>query len=114
MKRQKQIWITALGCLLAAAMIAAQLFVLTPVIEEEKNVASTEQTSDQEETQTIAIASFSIPTPIHVEMKLDSHVLFEILFQNKKEQPPAISETVVSAQKLLVTLFRVIISPNAP
>lgn len=114
MKKQKQIWITALGCLLAAAMIAAQLCVFSPRVQSEKQADATEQTSDTETTQTIAIASFSIPSPIHVEIKLDSHVLFEILFENKQEQPSAVSETVVSGHKLLVTLFRVIISPNAP
>jgi hypothetical protein len=114
MKKQKQIWITALGCLLAAAMIAAQLFVFSPTFENEKQIEATEQSSDNETTQTIAIASFSIPSPIHVEIKLDSHVLFEILFEDKQEQPSAISETLVSGHKLLVTLFRVIISPNAP
>ena len=116
MKKQKQIWITALGCLLAICIISAQLFIFTTKVDGD-DVVKTEQSSADtgtDEKQTIGIASFSIPSPIHVEIRLDSHVLFEILFENKAEQPSATSEVSHSSQKFLVTLFRVIISPNAP
>lgn len=116
MQNKKQIVITVVGCLLAAVIVCSQLFAYSSSIEN-KNLTKSEQTDDSQEQNgeaTIVIASYSIPSPVHVQMNLDPHLLFEILFEDDVEtKTPAIESSSVS-QKFLVTLFRVIISPNAP
>jgi hypothetical protein len=117
MQSKKQIWITIVGCVLAAVIICAQLFAYYSPSFQSKSLTKTEQKENsKEENQEakIVIASYSIPSPVHVQMNLDPHLLFEILFEDDAETKiPALESSSVS-QKFLVTLFRVIISPNAP
>jgi hypothetical protein len=116
MQNKKQIWITIVGCLLAAVIVCTQLFAYCSPSFNDQSVVKTEQTADthEQDEARIVIASFSLPSPVHVQMNLDPHLLFEILFEDDVEtRTPAIESASVS-QKFLVTLFRVIISPNAP
>jgi hypothetical protein len=61
----------------------------------------------------MSMASFSLPSPVNVQINLDPHCLFEIVFENVKAEVPHTSLPSIE-EKLLITLFRVIIAPNAP
>lgn len=104
-----------LGCLLAIAMVCSQFFGLACThAENKKNAVKTEQsenTSDQ--ASYISLPSFSLPSPVHVEINLDSHCLFEIIYEDKQECGTSLDAPNFTT-KLFSTLFRVIISPNAP
>jgi hypothetical protein len=114
-KEHKQLIITSLGCLLAVVMICAQLFIYLNHATPGKQITKTEQqSSGDEKTETIVMGSYSLPSPIHVQLNLDPHVLFTIIFEDECEKETPAAETSSVSQKLLVTLFRVIISPNAP
>ena len=105
------------GCVLAAIIICSQLFAYYSPSFQNKSVVKTEQqenSEDEKQEAKIVIASFSIPSPVHVQMNLDPHLLFEILFEDDAEAKTPAIESSSFSQKLLVTLFRVIISPNAP
>jgi hypothetical protein len=117
MQSKKQILITIVGCVLAAVIICSQLFAYYSPSFQNKSLVKTEQKEDSKEEKQeakIVIASFSLPSPVHVQMNLDPHLLFEILFEDDAETKTPAIESSSFSQKLLVTLFRVIISPNAP
>jgi hypothetical protein len=106
------VWI---GSLLAMAIVCAQLFHFQIIDDTSGAEASaTHEESDRptEEIQ-ISLPSFSLPSPVNIQVSLDSYCLFEILFE-EHELKMSSTETPRLPQKLLVTLFRVIISPNAP
>jgi hypothetical protein len=102
-----------LGCLLVVVIACSQFFSLANTPDDSKKLVATEQTEDTDDQAYISLPSFSLPSPIHVQINLDSHCLFEILFEDKQTSG---TSTHVSCftQKLFATLFRVIISPNAP
>jgi flagellar basal body-associated protein FliL len=113
---QKQRIVTALGSLLAVLMICVQLFVSQAgKVADNTSESETEQSAPSERSQeAMILASYSLPAPIHVPLNFDAHVLFEILYQNEDEQDAPEVEVLSHPSKLLVTLFQVIISPNAP
>ena len=117
MQSKKQIWITIVGCILATVIICAQLLAYYSPSFQNKSVVKTDQKENSKEEKQearIVIASFSIPSPVHVQLNLDPHLLFEIVFEDDAETKTPAIESSSFSQKLLVTLFRVIISPNAP
>jgi hypothetical protein len=111
-KRTRYLTMT-FGCLLVIVIVCAQFFSQAHAQQQVKKSVTAEQTDDTSGEVCISLPSFSLPTPIHVQINLDSHCLFEILFEDIRDSG---SSTPVSesAQKLFVTLFQVIISPNAP
>lgn len=114
MKRNLRYITIIFGCLLAAVIVCSQVYSAGSKI-----VVSTEQSSDDSSTTdesqkaSFSMATFSLPAPVSVQINLDPHCLFEIVFENVKEEAPHMSLPSVD-EKLMVTLFRVIISPNAP
>ena len=102
------------GCLLAVVIVCSQVYSASS-----KFIVSTEETSqdssttDESQEASFTMATFSLPAPVNVQINLDPHCLFEIVFENVKEEVPHMSLPSVD-EKLMVTLFRVIISPNAP
>lgn len=102
-----------LGSILALAITFSQY--LTPEYFSGDGKVKTEQTdtSGGEKAVYVSLPSFSIPAPINVQGSLDAYFLFEILFEND------VDENYVEAEESYVdrffqTMFRVIISPNAP
>ena len=113
MKRNLRYITIFVGCLLAVVIVCSQVY-----SAHAKHSVTTEQSSDDdcsdESAQTsFSVASFSLPAPVSVQINLDPHCLFEIVFENVKEEVPHMNLPSVE-EKLMVTLFRVIISPNAP
>jgi hypothetical protein len=112
MKRNIRLLTVFVGCLLAMVIVCSQVYV-----GQSKVSVSTEQGDDSlpndSNSASISMASFSLPAPVSVQINLDPHCLFEILFEHVKEEVPHTSLPSVE-EKLMVTLFRVIIAPNAP
>jgi hypothetical protein len=99
-----------LGCLLVIVIGSSQ-FLGTQNLQESKAV-KTEQQSEADHASFISLPSFSLPSPVHVQINLDFHCLFEIVFQRSEQQDRPLE--IPSFGQFFVTLFRVIISPNAP
>jgi hypothetical protein len=102
-----------LGCLLVVVIISSQFFSLASTPHDLKKAVAAEQTEDTDDKAYISLPSFSLPSPVHVQINLDSHCLFEILFEDKQTSGTS-THVLDYTQKFFATLFRVIISPNAP
>jgi hypothetical protein len=103
------------GSLLALAIVCSQLFNFNTNISSKKEVKTEqkENSGHSGEETLISLPSFSLPTPVHVQSGLDSYCLFEIVYE-KHHKVATISQAPSYPTKLLITLFRAIISPNAP
>ena len=113
-RRNIQYFTMLIGSLLAFAIVVAQLHPLHVATETGKEAKTeTRDTNQAGDSTVISLPSFSLPSPLHVTDGLTTHCLFEIFPDNDQ---PEISEneTPSVSLKLLLTLFRVIISPNAP
>jgi hypothetical protein len=115
MKKKLQWMSILIGCLLAVAIVCVQVFQFHTASVAKKEVKTEQQETNQSPDQSqVSLPSFSLPSPpVHVSVNLDAYCLFEILFKEHKESENSEVSTVLP-QKLMVTLFRVIISPNAP
>ncbi|HEX8039186.1 MAG TPA: hypothetical protein VF490_08530 [Chryseosolibacter sp.] len=60
-----------------------------------------------------SLPSFSLPTPVDVQANLSSYCLFEILLEEDIDENRG-EENLFYPDRLFETMFRVIISPNAP
>jgi H+/gluconate symporter-like permease len=104
-----------MGVITALVMVCSQLFFFEVVKYAKKDVKTEkhEQQNDDDDSY-ISLPSFSQPTSsTHVSLNHKPFCLFEILFENGKAEVD--THTVpLSLGKFLQTLFRVIISPNAP
>lgn len=103
-----------MGAFLALAIVFSQLFHYQ-VSEHSKNETRREQSEKKsgEEAYYSVISSFSIPAPACIELDVDSFCLFEISFE-KAADADVLQEVSHYTSKFFATLFRVIISPNAP
>lgn len=109
-----RIFTMMLGCLLAAVLVCSQFLSVANKQQEQKSQVTTGQTENSgEEEFLISLPSFSLPTPVHVKVNLDFRCLFEILYEDQEECVPS-GEEENFTEKFLSTLFRAIISPNAP
>ena len=102
------------GSFLALAIAFSQY--LTPESVSSKDEVKTEQASKDAGSDSgsfISLPSFSIPAPVNVESNLDAYCLFEILFEVNIDEN-YVQEDVSYADRFFETMFRVIISPNAP
>lgn len=102
------------GSLLCIVIVCAQLFHFEAGTPSKKEVKTEQQENNRPaDALSFSIASFSLPSPVHLSVNLDACCLFEILFE---ETPKCqiIPDAPLYPEKLFVTLFRVIISPNAP
>lgn len=101
-----------IGSLLSVAIVCTQLVHFH--ISEEKAVKTEQQDNSQPTEEVLyAFSSFSLPSSVQVCANLLPCILFEILFEESEENQ---SDEVLPLhpEKLFITLFRVIISPNAP
>ena len=109
-------WTLFFGILTAMVIVLSQLFWFQTATLTKK-VAETEQKSDAakeapQEAQ-ISLPSSSLPSSNTVVVEHDFSFIHEILFE-KENSPEASKSVVLTAGKFFHTLFRAIISPNAP
>ena len=102
------------GTLLAVVMTFSQF---APLVDEDcAERTNTEQSSDEQsegQGTCISIPTFSLPSSVHLKPSLDAHLLFQILFESETDTEYVELE-VETPTRFFTTLFRVIISPNAP
>jgi hypothetical protein len=112
MKRNLRYITILVGCLLAVVIVCSQVY--TSQIKVASSTEHTDDSSDESQGEaTFSMASFSLPSPLNVQINLDPHFLFEIVFESVTKDVPQTAVPSIE-EKFFTTLFRVIISPNAP
>ncbi|HET7179203.1 MAG TPA: hypothetical protein VFI14_05730 [Chryseosolibacter sp.] len=103
-----------MGAIVALAIVFSQY--LTPdrfaAVEKVKTEKSSKDKAD-DHSGSISLPTFSLPSPVDVQANLSSYCLFEILFEQDSDEDQ-VQENILHAEHFFETLFRVIISPNAP
>ena len=109
-------WTLFFGIITALVIVLSQLFWFQAATFTKK-VAETEQKNNatKEATQEaqISLPSSSLPSSNTVVVEHDFSFIHEILFE-KETSPEASKSVLLTAGKFFHTLFRAIISPNAP
>ena len=72
------------GCLLALVIVCSQVYSFKTKGSTAKE--QTDKSSEDSNSATISVASFSLPSPVNVQINLDPHCLFEIVFEDVKEE----------------------------
>jgi hypothetical protein len=115
MRKRKLHTVTIIvGTFLAFAMIFSQFLPDECIASSEKE--KTEQTDSKRGAETgsyISLPDFSLPAPVHVQANLNPYCLFEILFEEDIDED-YVEENLFHTDRIFETMFRVIISPNAP
>ncbi len=104
-----------MGIITALIVVFSQVFFI-PATNYSKKETKTDREQKQKSTDEsyVSLPSVSQPSPsIHVEVIQKSCFLFEILFEKGEEAEETVNFPL-SLGKFFHTLFRVIISPNAP
>lgn len=114
--KKERLHITTLiiGGILAFAVSFSQY--LTPELPDSSEKVKTEQTQNAPEKEAdsyISLPSFSLPAPVHVQVNLNPYCLFEILLEENIDENKE-EESLLHTDRFFETMFRVIISPNAP
>lgn len=102
------------GSILALAIVFSQFF--RPDLSSSTQKVKTQQTKNESRNETesyISLPSFSLPAPVHVQVNLNPYCLFEIFFEEDIDENDT-EENLLHPDRFFETLFRVIISPNAP
>jgi hypothetical protein len=102
------------GSILALAIVFSEFLTSQCIASTEK--AKTEQTEKKAGSDTgafISLPSFSLPAPVHVQVNLNPYCLFEIVFEEDVDEEH-VEEDAFYTDRFFETMFRVIISPNAP
>ena len=107
--RFKYIATMAVGVILAVAIVCSNVW--TNHVTKENEAAKTEQSSDTT-FEFFSAPTLSPPSVFHVHLSLDTFCLFDIAYESAEEHSEV--SDPIEPPKLLLTLFRVIISPNAP
>jgi hypothetical protein len=102
------------GIVTALVIVFSQLFFFQVSNYNKKDVKTEKQQEQQSDESYISLPSVSQPSSsLLVEGIQKSACLFEIVFEENEEEPEP-SDVPLSLSKFFHTLFRVIISPNAP
>jgi hypothetical protein len=107
-----------MGVITALVVVFSQVFYFQASNYAKKEVKSGQEKKQDKQSETdnhyTSLPSISQPTTAtHVEADHESSFLLEILFEDK-EEPTDLAAVPLSLGKFFHTLFRVIISPNAP
>lgn len=117
MRKSKRLYTLTMiaGTLLAVLMAFSQFVDLGNHLACAQQVTPSGETQEEPETSKtcVSMRTFSLPSSVHVRPDLDAHFLFEILFEPQTDAEYVVFDAEAPT-RFLVTLFRVIISPNAP
>ena len=102
------------GLLLAAVLICSHVL-KCEIAPPKSEKAKTEQDESKTDNSYSFVSAPTItpPSSAHIHQNLLAHCLFEIALPQSEEYA-VVSDLRIRSEKLLLTLFRVIISPNAP
>jgi hypothetical protein len=113
-KEKLHIATIVIGITLALAITFSQYLTPDAICSVEKvKIEQTDKSTGDEKASFISLPSFSIPAPVSVEVNLDAYCLFEIFFEEDIDENYT-EEDDTYADRFFQTMFRVIISPNAP
>ena len=113
-KKRLHAFTVILGSILALAITFSQFLTLESAAFTEKvKTEQSENTPEKETGSYISMPSFSLPAPVHVQVNLNPYCLFEIFFEEDIDENH-VEEDMFYADRFFETMFRVIISPNAP
>jgi hypothetical protein len=103
------------GSMTAVIVIVAQLFLYEGPQPEKNSRVKTEKTSDESSGDKVLLSAPqpSVLSSFHASLNHEAVFLFEIILDVQERKPWA-PEIPVSLGKYFLTLFRAIISPNAP
>lgn len=103
-----------MGSILALTIAFSQYLTPEPHSSspEKARTEQAENTGD-EKTSFISLPTFSLPAPVTVQVNLDAYCLFEFFFEEDVDEN-YVEEDVSYSDRFFLTMFRVIISPNAP
>lgn len=101
------------GLLLTVAIVCSNVLLLSQKFHQVAEVKSEKAQDEKEIVALTAAPTTTPPSSFHVQMKVEAHCLFEVILDNERNEE-FISEFAFHPGKLVLTLFRVIISPNAP
>lgn len=112
-KNRLRVFTIIVGSILALAIAFSQF--LTPECIASAEKAKTEQDGGKADTEesTISLPTYSLPAPVQVQANLDVYCLFEILLEEDIDEND-VAEDLFFSDRFFATMFRVIISPNAP
>jgi hypothetical protein len=112
-RKFKHIATIAAGVILAVAIICSNVW--TNHFTKATEATKTEQGADTKSDTSFeffSVPTLSPPSVFHVHLSLDSFCLFDRGYESMEEDSEV--SDPIEPPKLLLTLFRVIISPNAP
>jgi hypothetical protein len=113
-KKRLHTFSVILGSIVALAIAFSQF--LTPECVSSTKKEKTEQTENKAGNGSetfVSLPSLSLPAPFHVEVNLNPYCLFEIFFEEDIDENH-VEQDLFYADRFFETMFRVIISPNAP
>jgi hypothetical protein len=114
MKRNNfQVLTTVFGILLAIAVVCSNVAFSDGNSALKEKVKTEKGETSQSEYSFVSAPTITPPASANIECSLLAHCIFEIDQQQDENSGQATTVTL-NPQKLLITLFRVIISPNAP
>ena len=103
-----------LGSLLALAIVFSQYLTPECLFSPEKvKIEQTEKNSEGKKTAFISLPTFSIPAPLSFQVNLNPYCLFEFFFEEDIDEN-YVEDDESYTDRFFETMFRVIISPNAP
>lgn len=112
-KERLHITTLVIGGLLAFAIIFSQYLAPELTTPEKVKTEQTQEEGDDQGASFIALPSFSLPAPVHVEHNLNPYCLFEIFLPENVDEEHEDRDLSIP-DRFFETMFRVIISPNAP
>jgi hypothetical protein len=113
-KKRLHTFTLIVGSILALSISFSQFF--RPDLSSSTQKVKTEQTENESRNETesfISLPSFSLPAPVLVQVNLNPYCLFEIFFEEDIDENHT-EEALLYPDRFFETMFRVIISTNAP
>ena len=113
-KRRLHTLTIIVGTVLALAIVFSQFLAYESIAAAEKiKIEHTDSKGDTSTSSYISLPGFSLPAPVNVQVNLNPYCLFEIFFEEDIDEDH-VDEDLFHTDWIFETMFRVIISPNAP
>jgi hypothetical protein len=118
MKTRERYWSLLLGIITVFAVVLSQLCHYQPVVQENQQIVAVDQPEDEGTTQEssttyhLSVTTTFLPSSATFEINHQAFCLFKIFEDHQPDEE--IHDTPFQVSKLFRTMFRSIISPNAP
>lgn len=102
-----------LGLLIACAVVCSNVFQFENHGQVKIETKADKKKEEQKQRAEISAPTLSLPSTFIVHLNLETYCLFEISAEDRSDRS-FVCDFSFHPQRYLLTLFRVIISPNAP